>query len=146
MKPKSLHSRLFDRNSVSSSGATLSVRAAKYQRHVDCADQSEKPEQSPSNDGWPVAEESGQCERPREMHFAFTQERYEQLMDDETREERKKRKKESYKKVKKNVGKALRSTWKCLKLGLYNFAFGYSTPVTIAAAFVPDFHPGRDRT
>lgn len=45
-----------------------------------------------------------------------------------------------------NVGKALRATWKCLMLGLYNFALGYSTPITVAATFVPDFHPGRNRT
>lgn len=43
-----------------------------------------------------------------------------------------------------NVGKALRCTWKCLKLGLYNFALGYSTPIMMAAAFVPDYHQGRD--
>lgn len=45
-----------------------------------------------------------------------------------------------------NVGKALRSTWKCLMLGLYSFALGYSTPITVAATFVPDFHPSRNRT
>lgn len=43
-----------------------------------------------------------------------------------------------------NVGKALRATWKCLMLGLYNFALGYSTPITVAATFVPDYHPGRN--
>lgn len=45
-----------------------------------------------------------------------------------------------------NVGKALRSTWKCLMLGLYNFALCYSTPATVAATFVPDFSPARNRT
>lgn len=43
-----------------------------------------------------------------------------------------------------NVGKALRITWRCLVLGLYNFALGYSTPITVAATFAPDFHPGRN--
>lgn len=45
-----------------------------------------------------------------------------------------------------NVGKALRTTWKYMMLGLYNFALSYSTPITVAATFVPDFHPGRNRT
>ena len=102
MKPKSLPSRLFDRNSGASSGETLSGCAAKYQRHVDCADHSERLDQPPNDDGQQLSEDSGQNEKwPREMHFAFAQEKYELLMDDEAKEEKKKRKKESYKKVKK---------------------------------------------
>ncbi|XP_054876031.1 required for drug-induced death protein 1-like isoform X2 [Poeciliopsis prolifica] len=73
-------------------------------------------------------------------------ERYEPLIDDDAKAEKKKRKKEKHKKVKKNVGKALRTTWKCLMLGLYNFALAYSTPIAAAATFVPDFHPSRNRT
>ncbi|XP_034999523.1 uncharacterized protein C1orf115 isoform X1 [Hippoglossus stenolepis] len=139
MKPKSLPSRLFNRNSAAASGEALSVGAArKYQRHVDCV------EDSSSTDSESVADNSRQHERcHREIHFAFLPERYEPLTDDEAKEEKKKRKKEKYKKVKKNVGKALRSTWKCMMLGLYNFALGYSTPITVAATFVPDFHRGR---
>ncbi|KAM6906003.1 required for drug-induced death protein 1-like [Lycodopsis pacificus] len=139
MKPKSLPSRLFEGNSAS--GETLNVRAAKYQRHVD---HQESLYHSHHDD-------SQSAERShRGVHFAFLPERYEPLVDEEARveakEEKKKRKKEKYKKVKKNVGKALRSTWKCLMLGLYNFALGYSTPITVAATFVPDFHPGRNTT
>ncbi|XP_054474532.1 required for drug-induced death protein 1-like [Anoplopoma fimbria] len=142
MKPKSLPSRLFDRNSASVE--TLNVQAAKYQRHVD---HQESLDHSDHNDSQSVAENSRQNERShREVHFAFLPERYEPLVDEEAKEERKKRKKAKYKKVKKNVGKALRSTWKCLMLGLYNFALGYSTPITVAATFVPDFHPGRNTT
>ncbi|GAA6234325.1 uncharacterized protein C1orf115-like isoform X1 [Lates japonicus] len=149
MKPKSLPSRLFNRNLAASPGETLvSAGAAKYQRHVDCE---ESMEDSDCSDSQPVADDSSQNEKShREIHFAFVTEKYEPLMDDEARvmaeEEKKKRRKEKYKKVKKNVGKALRSTWKCLLLGLYNFALGYSTPITVAATFVPDFHPGRNRT
>ncbi|XP_031178440.2 uncharacterized protein C1orf115-like [Sander lucioperca] len=149
MKPKSLPSRLFDRNSAS--GETLNIRAAKYQRHVDCVDHQESLYHSGHNDSQPVCHNSSQNEKShREVHFAFLPERYEPLVDEEAqvkaKVEKKKRKKEKYKKVKKNVGKALRSTWKCLMLGLYNFALGYSTPITMAATFVPDFHPGRNTT
>lgn len=147
MKPKSLSTRLFDRN-AGASGEMLSIRAAKYQRHVDFVDH---PGSLDHTDGQQVAEDGRQNEKGhREIHFAFLPERYEPLVDEEAQakeeEEKKKRKKEKYKKVKKNVGKALRSTWKCLMLGLYNFALGYSTPITVAATFVPDFHPGRNRT
>ncbi|XP_070782538.1 required for drug-induced death protein 1-like [Enoplosus armatus] len=147
MKPKSLPSRLFDRNSAAAE--TLNIRAAKYQRHVDCADHQESLYQSGHNNQ-PVVDNGRQNEKcHREIHFAFLPERYEPLMDEEAQvkaKEEKKKKKEMYKKVKKNVGKALRSTWKCLMLGLYNFALGYSTPITVAATFVPDFHSGRNTT
>ncbi|XP_034383267.1 uncharacterized protein C1orf115-like [Cyclopterus lumpus] len=140
MKPKSLPSRLFDGNSAS--GATLNARAAKYQRHVD---QQESLYPFGHNDSQPGRENDRQNERShREVHFAFRPERYEPLVDEEAKEEKKKRRKEKYKKVKKNAGKALRCTWKCLMLGLYNFALGYSTPIVVAATFVPDFHPGRN--
>ncbi|XP_038127074.1 uncharacterized protein C1orf115-like [Cyprinodon tularosa] len=134
MKPKSLPSRLFDRDSAALSGERTKSCAAKYQRHVDSVDQSS------SNDGT-INEKA-----KRDLNFTFLQERYEPLRDDEAKEEKKRKKKENYKKVKKNVGKALRTTWKCLMLGLYNFALAYSTPITVAATFVPDFHPSRDRT
>ncbi|XP_021174524.2 uncharacterized protein C1orf115 [Fundulus heteroclitus] len=134
MKPKSYPSRLFDRNSAAVSGERGNSCAARYQRHVDSVDQA-------------CSEDSGPNEKAkRDLNFTFRPERYEPLTDDEAKEEKKKRKKESYKKVKKNVGKALRTTWKCLMLGLYNFALAYSTPITVAATFVPDFHPSRDRT
>ncbi|XP_059212451.1 required for drug-induced death protein 1-like [Centropristis striata] len=143
MKPKAFPLRLFDRNSAS--GETVNVHAAKYQRHVDCVDH------CGHDDSQSVGDRSRQNEKShREVHFAFLPERYEPLVDEEeqvnVKEEKKKRKKEKYKKVKKNVGKALRSSWKCLMLGLYNFALGYSTPITVAATFVPDFHRGRNTT
>lgn len=151
MKSKSLPSRWFDR-SVAASCETLRTGAAKYRRHVDTADTAGAPGGSGSGSGsGSEAGGSGQHEKShRDVHFAFLPERYEPLVDEDAqvqeREEREKKKKEKYKKVKKNVGKALRSTWKCLMLGLYNFALGYSTPITVAATFVPDFHQGRNRT
>ncbi|XP_057678605.1 required for drug-induced death protein 1-like [Corythoichthys intestinalis] len=99
---------------------------ASYRRHVDSA-------------------EAERHRKRREVHLAFRAERYQPLVEEDVKEE-KKTKKEKYKRVKKNVGKALRSTWKCLMLGLYNFALGYSTPVTAAATFVPHFTPGRNRS
>uniref|UniRef100_A0A3Q3WZL0 Uncharacterized protein n=1 Tax=Mola mola TaxID=94237 RepID=A0A3Q3WZL0_MOLML len=122
------------------------MQAANYQRHVDCVDHQEGPHYAGHGDGWTAANSGGQRERcHREVHFAFLPEKYKPLVDEEARvkakEERKKKKKEQYKIVKKNVGRAIRATWKCLMLGLYNFALGYSTPIT---TFVPDFHPGRD--
>ncbi|XP_061602939.1 required for drug-induced death protein 1 isoform X1 [Cololabis saira] len=147
MKPKSLPSRLFDRNSAAASEETSTSRAAKYQRHVDCMDPPETLNQSSHDDGLQATDDSGRKDKwHRELHFAFLPERYKPLIDDEEKaranREKKKRKKENYKKVKKNVGKALRITWKCLMLGLHNFALGYSTPITVAATFVPDFHHG----
>ncbi|RVE55820.1 hypothetical protein OJAV_G00229740 [Oryzias javanicus] len=126
MKPKSVH-RLLNRNSGAASAEAFG-RAAKYRRHVDCEETAEDRE------------------KQRETPFAFQQEKYEPLMDDEYKEERKKKKKENYKKVKKNVGKALRITWKCFMLGLYNFALGYAAPVTVTAAFGTDSNLGRNRT
>ncbi|XP_026174960.1 uncharacterized protein C1orf115-like [Mastacembelus armatus] len=148
MKPKSLPSRLFDRNSTTS-GETLSLRTPNYQRHVDCEDQLESLDKSSCREQ--AANNNRQNEKThREIHFSFLPERYEVLVDEEAqvraKEEKKKRKKEKYKKVKKNVGKAMHATWKCLMLGLYNFALGYSTPITVAATFIPDFHPARNRT
>ncbi|XP_037541398.1 uncharacterized protein C1orf115 [Nematolebias whitei] len=138
MKNSSLPSRLFDRNSAAGSGETRS--SAKYQRHVDCVDQSQ------GGDAQTVCADSRSKERwLREINFAFRPDRYEPLMDDEAKGKKKKRK-ENYKKVKKNVGKALRTTWKCFKLGLHNFALAYSTPITVAAAFAPEFYYDRDKT
>lgn len=106
MKPKSLPSRLFDMNSAAVSGESPSSRAAKYQRHVDCVDHSDSVDQSSCEDDEQATDDSGEKEKwHREIHFAFSPERYAPLMDDEAKakakEEKKKRKKANYKKVKK---------------------------------------------
>ncbi|XP_056150487.1 required for drug-induced death protein 1-like [Lampris incognitus] len=133
MKPRSLASRLFDRSAPAPGGSPRAAGAAKYERQVDCREEEARGER---------------CHR--EIHFAFLPEKYEPLVEVEeaqvkAKEERKKKRKEKYNKVKKNFGKALRCSWKCVILGLYNFALGYSTPITAAATFIPDFHPSRAR-
>lgn len=110
----------------------------RYRRQVD----SGSPEQSLDQ----PAEK-----RPRDPPFTLTllpeRSPYQPLLEDDSqhklKEEKKTKKKEKYKKYKKNVGKALRYSWKCLMLGLQNFTVGYSTPLSAAATVVPDFHPGR---
>lgn len=93
MKNSSLPSKLFDRNSAAGSGETPS--SAKYQRHVDCVDQSR------GGNTQTVCADSRPKERwPREINFAFRPDKYEPLMDDEAKGKKKKRK-ENYKKVKK---------------------------------------------
>ncbi|XP_077367092.1 uncharacterized protein LOC144010583 [Festucalex cinctus] len=69
--------------------------------------------------------------------------RYQPLLEQEVEEE-KRSKREKRQRVGKKVSKALRSTWKCLMLGLYNLAAVYSAPASVAAAFVPDFSPARN--
>ncbi|ROL47004.1 hypothetical protein DPX16_20656 [Anabarilius grahami] len=109
--------------------------SGRYRRQVDAG----APEQSLDQ----PAEK-----RPRALHFTVLQERspYEPLVENDSqhklKEEKKAKKKDKYKKYRKNVGKALRYSWKCLMLGLQNFTVGYSTPLSAAATIVPDFHPG----
>lgn len=102
MKPKSLPSRLFQRDSsAAASGESLSTSAAKYQRHVDCVDHPETPDES-FQDGQQVADSGRRHEKRR---FSLLPQSYKPLKDDEAKakakEEKKKKKKENYKKVKK---------------------------------------------
>ncbi|CAL8391743.1 uncharacterized protein C1orf115-like [Gadus morhua] len=140
MKPTSFATRLFHRNVES-----LGVRAASYERQVDGANLqgSHAPPDSLQK------ETSRQPDRGlRDVHLAFLPERYQPLVDKEAEQEakeaRKLKKKEKYKKVKKRAGRAWRGSWKCLMLGLHNFALAYTTPLTAAATcFIPEFQPGR---
>lgn len=105
MKLKSLPTRLFGRNSAAASSEILNVQAAKYERQVDCNDHSESLDQFAYNDEQQVAGISKQNEKcPRQIHFSFVSEQYEELTDEAqatAKEEKKKMKKEKYKKVKK---------------------------------------------
>ncbi|CAL8306724.1 unnamed protein product [Merluccius merluccius] len=75
----------------------------------------------------------------REVYFAVLPDRYEPLEEEEEEEEeeewrRKEEKKiktrEKHKKYRKNVGRALRWTWRCLVAGLQSLAGVYSAPFT----------------
>uniref|UniRef100_A0A4W5KNK2 Uncharacterized protein n=1 Tax=Hucho hucho TaxID=62062 RepID=A0A4W5KNK2_9TELE len=146
MKPKSLVLRLF--GNTESLGERQAEKGARYHRQVDCSDQHE----TPAPNDTPGPQDGGRKKEKcaTEIHFAFLPERYEALVEEDegrqrAKEEKKNKKKLKYKKVKKNVGKALRYSWKCLMLGLHSMAAGYSTPLTAAATLVPEFHAGRDR-
>nr|XP_020516967.1 uncharacterized protein C1orf115-like [Labrus bergylta] len=81
----------------------------------------------------------------KEVYFSVLPDRYEPLIEEEEeeeeeeetaeerrrrKEEKKRKKKKKYKKYRKNVGKALRFSWRCLMLGLQNMASTYSTPLS----------------
>ncbi|XP_033933640.1 required for drug-induced death protein 1-like [Pseudochaenichthys georgianus] len=84
----------------------------------------------------------------KEVCFSVLPDRYEPLIEEEeeeTQEERRKRKEEKkrrktkrYKKIRKNVGKALRVSWRCLVLGLQNMAAVYSTPSSALSTVVSE--------
>ncbi|XP_056624128.1 required for drug-induced death protein 1 [Triplophysa dalaica] len=80
----------------------------------------------------------------KQVHVAFLPEKYEPLVEDEItdrpREANVKKRQDKYKKFRKNVGKALRYSWKCLVVGLQNVSLGYSMPVS---AIVPEIYRAR---
>lgn len=84
MKKSSLPSRLFHRSPASCETPS----SAKYQRHVDC---------TPN-----AVDDSGPKDRwPRNINFALRPETYEPLTDEGAKETKRRRRKESYKKVRK---------------------------------------------
>ncbi|XP_036447510.1 uncharacterized protein C1orf115 [Colossoma macropomum] len=111
-----------------------------YQRQIDTG----APAQTADN------EDLVERKQTREVHFAFLPKNYVPLEENDSiqraKEEKKAKRKEKYKKYKKNVGKALRYSWKCLMFGLQNFTVGYSTPLGAAATIVPEFRAGRAKS
>ncbi|XP_034035573.1 uncharacterized protein C1orf115-like [Thalassophryne amazonica] len=83
----------------------------------------------------------------RDVHFAILSEKYEPLIEQENeeatrrKEEKRRRRQERYKKYRKNVGRALRFTWRCLVAGLQNMASSYATPLSAIATVVMDVWP-----
>ncbi|XP_023820177.1 uncharacterized protein C1orf115 [Oryzias latipes] len=83
----------------------------------------------------------------KEVYFSILPDRYEPLIEEETEEERRRRKEEKkekrkkkYKTYRKNVGKALRYSWRCLLAGLQNMATTYSTPLSAVATVVTEIN------
>ncbi|XP_024144999.1 uncharacterized protein C1orf115 isoform X2 [Oryzias melastigma] len=65
----------------------------------------------------------------KEVYFSILPDKYEPLIEEETEEERRRRKEEKkkkrkkkYKTYRKNAGKALRFSWRCLLAGLQSMA------------------------
>ncbi|CAJ1087457.1 uncharacterized protein C1orf115-like [Xyrichtys novacula] len=91
----------------------------------------------------------------KEVYFAILPDRYEPLIEEEEeeeeiqetqeerrrrKEEKKRKKKKKYKKYRKNVGKALRFSWRCLMAGLQSMASTYSTPISAMSTVVTEVH------
>lgn len=90
----------------------------------------------------------------KEVQFAVLPDKYEPLIEEveeeeeqETEEERrrrkeekKRRKKRQYKKYRKNVGKALRFSWRCLLAGLQSLASVYASPAAAATTVVTEVY------
>ncbi|XP_017549838.1 uncharacterized protein C1orf115 homolog [Pygocentrus nattereri] len=77
----------------------------------------------------------------KQVHIAVLPDKYEPLEEDQSvdisQEESAEKKQKKYKTFRKNVGKALRYSWKCLVAGLQTFSTGYSGPLSAAATLVP---------
>ncbi|XP_072546568.1 required for drug-induced death protein 1 [Salminus brasiliensis] len=77
----------------------------------------------------------------KQVHIAVLPDRYEPLEEDQPAdtapEKSEKKKQENYKKFRKNIGKALRYSWKCLVVGLQSFSSAYSGPLSAAVTLVP---------
>ncbi|XP_026141947.1 uncharacterized protein C1orf115 homolog [Carassius auratus] len=83
----------------------------------------------------------------KQARIAFLPEKYQPLVEDEIvdhpRDDNIKKKQDKYKKLRKNMGKALRYSWKCLVVGLQNLSTAYSMPLGAGATIVPDIHRAR---
>ncbi|KAG9268102.1 hypothetical protein AMEX_G17041 [Astyanax mexicanus] len=87
------------------------------------------------------------------VHIALLPDRYQPLQEDRTpdpdpdpdpeTQREKKKQRQKLKKFRKNVGKALRYSWKCLIVGLQNFSSAYSGPLSAATTLVPEAHRTR---
>lgn len=82
----------------------------------------------------------------KDVHFCLLPDKYEPLVEEQDeeepeekrrrKEEKKRKKKIRYKKYRKNVGKALRFSWRCLVAGLQSMVPVYSGPMAAAASVV----------
>ncbi|XP_031179693.1 uncharacterized protein C1orf115 homolog [Sander lucioperca] len=83
-------------------------------------------------------EEEEEEEEERKERKERKEERREETREErrQRKEEKKQKKKNKYKKYRKNVGKALRFSWRCLMLGLQSMTSSYSSPASAAVAVV----------
>ncbi|XP_029942447.1 uncharacterized protein C1orf115-like [Salarias fasciatus] len=101
---------------------------------------------APDQEGRAPSADSRPPKTSKEVYFAVLPDKYEPLIEEveeETaedrkrrKEEKKERKKKKYKKYRKNVGKALRFSWRCLLAGLQSMTSVYAAPPSaVATAF-----------
>ncbi|KAM9466813.1 required for drug-induced death protein 1 [Clarias gariepinus] len=85
----------------------------------------------------------------KQVHFAVLPDKYEPLEEDRASdtetEDNNSGKERKYKSFRKNFGKAIRYTWKCLVVGLQTFSTSYSGPLSAASTLVPDIQRTRPR-
>ncbi|XP_030265141.1 uncharacterized protein C1orf115-like [Sparus aurata] len=84
----------------------------------------------------------------KEVYFSVLPDQYEPLIEEEEeetaeerrkrKEEKKKKKKQRCKKYRKNLGKALRFSWRCLMAGLQSMASAYATPLSAVSTVVTE--------
>ncbi|MCJ8736983.1 hypothetical protein PDJAM_G00018550 [Pangasius djambal] len=96
------------------------------------------------------AKSTGRKEKsPKQVHFTVLPDKYEPLEEDTASdtaaEEDHGEKQKKYKRFRKNFGKALRYTWKCLVVGLQSFSTSYSGPLSAASTLVPEIQRTRPR-
>lgn len=87
----------------------------------------------------------------KDVHFCVLPDKYEPLVEERDeeeeredaeerrrrKEEKKRKKKMRYKKYRKNAGKALRFSWRCLLAGLQSMVPVYMGPMAAAASVIP---------
>ncbi|XP_062863600.1 required for drug-induced death protein 1 [Trichomycterus rosablanca] len=85
----------------------------------------------------------------KQVHFAVLPEKYEPLQEEQTADktvEESCEKQHKYKQFRKNFGKALRYSWKCLVVGLQSFSTAYSGPLSAATTLVSEVQRPMART
>nr|XP_043874731.1 uncharacterized protein C1orf115-like [Solea senegalensis] len=113
------------------------------------AQDKEKKSEEEEEEGEAAPPAAGKKEKSsKEVYFSVLPDRYEPLIEEEEeetaevrrrrKEEKKRRKKRKYKKYRKNVGRTIRFTLRCLMLGLQNMASVYVSPVSAATAVVTE--------
>ncbi|XP_072307132.1 required for drug-induced death protein 1-like [Eucyclogobius newberryi] len=109
----------------------------------------------PQDQPVPATSSKSKMKTSKDVHFCVLPDKYEPLVEERNeeemmedteerrrrKEERKRKKKNRYKKYRKNVGKALRFSLRCLVAGLQSMLPVYVGPMAAAASFV---NPGPD--